>query len=93
MKNAMFPTTNLFSPSLTQLRIETGLPIISTGMKVATGVFLVGYVFFALFLYLRVRILSLTLTTPNSGIMRYVSLLHFFAVLALALFLGLLLLF
>lgn len=89
----MFPTTNLFSPNLTNFQSIDGLPIVSVGMKVVVAVFLLGYVFFALFLYLRVRILSLTLTTPNSGVMRYASLLHLLAVLALALFLGLLLLF
>ncbi|PIY17860.1 hypothetical protein CO112_03865 [Candidatus Dojkabacteria bacterium CG_4_9_14_3_um_filter_150_Dojkabacteria_WS6_41_13] len=73
--------------------MTNGIPLVATGIKLVAAFFLVGYVFFAFFLYLRIRILSLTLTTPNSGLMRYLSLLHFFAVLGLALFLGLLLLF
>ena len=89
----MFPTTNLFSPDLTNFQFTAGMPLVSVGLKLVVGFFLVAYVFFSLFLYLRIRILSLTLTTPNSGVMRYLSLLHFFGVLGLALFLGLLLLF
>lgn len=87
----MFPTTSLFDPS--NFSFSGGIPLVSTGIKFVVAFFLVGYVFFALFLYLRIRILSLTLSTPNSGVMRYAALLHFFAVLGLALFLGLLLLF
>lgn len=89
----MFPTTNLFSPDLTNFQFADGMPLVSVGLKLVVAFFLVSYVFFSLFLYLRIRILSLTLTTPNSGVMRYLSLLHFFGVLGLALFLGLLLLF
>jgi len=84
---------NLFNPDMTDFSIPEGLPFVAVGIKMVAAVFLIGYVFFALFLYLRVRILSLTLSTPNSGVMRYFALLHFFAVLGLALFLGLLLLF
>ncbi|MFZ6022224.1 MAG: DUF5657 family protein [Patescibacteria group bacterium] len=89
----MFPTTTMFSPDLLNFQVTDGLPIVSVGLKLVIAFFLISYVFFALFLYLRVRILSLTLSTPNSGVMRYISLLHFFGVLGLALFLGLLLLF
>jgi|GEM_PF-4071796 len=88
----MFPTTNLFNNTI-GTGMTNGIPLVATGIKLVAAFFLVGYVFFAFFLYLRIRILSLTLTTPNSGLMRYLSLLHFFAVLGLALFLGLLLLF
>jgi len=85
---------NLFDPTkVGNISLLNGMPIVSIGLKLVVAALLLGYVFFALFLYLRVRILSLTLTTPNAGIIRYFSLLHFFAVLGLALFLGLLLLF
>lgn len=72
---------------------DTANLFVTYGLKFLIVVIGAMYVFFALFLYLRIRILSLTLSTPNSGIMRYVALLHFFGVLGLAIFLGLLLLF
>lgn len=61
--------------------------------KFAVAFFIAGYAFFSFFLYLRVRILSLTLTTPNALGVRSFALLHLFSVLGLAIFLGLLLLF
>lgn len=89
----MLRTTDLINTDIMSFDFGDGFPIIAFGLKFVIAVFLIGYVFFSLFLYLRIRILSMTLTTPNSGLMRYISLLHFFAVLGLALFLGLLLLF
>lgn len=91
----MFPTTIIFNPTYDFLNISGVDPANMAGMlfKVLVVAILVAYAFFAFFLYLRVRILSLTLETPSGGLTRYIALLHLLGVLGLAFLLCILLLF
>jgi len=59
-------------------------------LRVLILVVLVGYMFFSLFLYLRLRILSLTLQTQYAGFLRYASLLNLVGTFAVFVLLGLL---
>jgi hypothetical protein len=91
----MFPTTVTFSPNYDFMSVLTVDPSNAAGIlfKLLIAGVLIAYSFFALFLYLRIRILSLTLVTPNGGLIRYLALLHFLGVLGLAFLLCILLLF
>lgn len=66
---------------------------IGIAIKVLILIMLIMYGFFSLFLYLRVKILSNTLRTPTSSLVRYVAFLHLLAVIGIDVFLSLLLLF
>jgi hypothetical protein len=86
----MIPSSSLNVTSFLDFNAEGMVGIL---IKVLVGASLLAYIFFAFFLYLRVRILSITLSTPNAGAIRYLSLIHLLAVIGLAFMLGILLLF